>query len=303
MLSEPLTQPAGAASDELVSQQASVSRRTFLKASTAAGGGLLLSVALPMRIAMAAETSTAEEFAPNAFVLIGRDGRIALIVCQVEMGQGTYTSMPMLIAEELEVDLSQVQVEPAPPDDKLYANPLLKFQVTGGSTSVRAFWKPLREAGAAARALLIEAAAQSWGVDPRSCHAEKGEVIHEPAGWRLAYGALADKAATLPVPAPGKIVLKDPKDFKLIGKPAKRVDTPGKVNGKAQFGIDVRLPGMKIAAVAICPVFGGKLKSVNDAKAKAVKGVHQVVQLDAAVAVVESDNCRNCFVRPCHSSA
>jgi isoquinoline 1-oxidoreductase subunit beta len=287
MLSESMTQTVKAASEEPSSQaEGNVSRRTFLRASTAAGGGLLLSFALPAHFAVAAETSVAEEFVPNAFIRIGRDGRITLIMNQVEMGQGTYTSMPMLIAEELEVDLSQVQLEHAPPDDKLYANPLIGFQVTGGSTSVRAFWKPLREAGAAARSLLVEAAAQTWGVDPGSLRAENGEVIHEPTGRKLAYGALAGKAATLQAPPAGKIVLKDPKDFKLIGKPAKRLDTPDKVNGTAQFGIDVKLPGMKIAAIAICPVFGGKLKSVNEAKAKAVKGVHQVVRLDAAVAVV-----------------
>ncbi len=288
MLCEPLVQAAQAAPGELSSQEESISRRTFLKASTAAGGGLLLSIAFPggLRLASAAGASTADDFAPNAFLRIGRDGRIALIVCQVEMGQGTYTSMPMLIAEELEVELSQVHVEHAPPDDRLYANPLIGFQVTGGSTSVRAFWKPLREAGAAARMLLVDAAAQAWGVEPSSCHAGKGYVIHNGTGRMADYGALAKKAATLPVPAADKIVLKDPKDFTLIGTPAKRLDTPDKVNGKAQFGIDVRLPGLKIAAIAICPVPGGKLKAVNEAKALAVKGVHQVVRLDDAVAVV-----------------
>ncbi len=289
MLDEPPIQAVNAASDETSSQsEGGVSRRTLLKASAAAGGGLLLSFAIPapMRFASAAETRAGKEFAPNAFIRIGGDGRITLVVCQVEMGQGTYTSMPMLLAEELEVDLNQVQVEHAPPDDKLYANPLLGFQVTGGSTSVRAFWKPLREAGAAARSLLVEAAAQTWGVDPGTCQAEKGEVIHEPTGRKLAYGALAGKAATLPVPPAETIVLKKPEDFQLIGKPAKRLDTPDKVNGKAQYGIDVMLPGMKIAAIAICPVFGGKLKSVSEDKAKAVKGVRQVVRLDAAAAVV-----------------
>ena len=127
------------------------------------------------------------------------------------------------------------------PDDKLYGNPLLEFQVTGGSTSVRAFWKPLRRAGATARIMLVSAAAQTWDVDPASCHAESGEVIHVPTNRKLAYGALADKAATLPAPC-RKIVLKDPKDFKLIGKPVKRLDTPDKVNGKAEFGIDVKSP-------------------------------------------------------------
>jgi isoquinoline 1-oxidoreductase beta subunit len=204
-----------------------------LRTGAAIGGGLLLTVALPAgRFAQAAGSPTGEDFAPNAFIRIGRDGRVTLIVCQVEMGQGTYTSMPMLIAEELEVDLRQVNVEAAPPDDKLYANPLLKFQATGASTSVRAFWKPLREAGAAARTVLIAAAAQTWGVDAASCRAEKGEVIHEPSGRKLAYGQLVDKAATLPAPSAEEIVLKAPKDFKLIGKPAKRLDTPVKSMGR-----------------------------------------------------------------------
>ena len=246
MLSEPLNPVAKPDADATSPQpEGRFSRRTFLRTSAAAGGGLLLAVALPgpARFAAAAEMSTAENFAPNAFVRIGRDGRVVLIVCQVEMGQGTYTSMPMLIAEELEVDLNQVDVEAAPPDDKLYANPLVKFQVTGGSTSVRAFWKPLREAGAAARILLVEAAAQTWGVDPASCHAEKGEVIHEPTGRKVAYGKLVDKAATLPLSDATKIVLKDPKDFKIIGKSVKRIDTPAKVDGSAKYGIDVEFAG------------------------------------------------------------
>jgi isoquinoline 1-oxidoreductase subunit beta len=284
MLSEQPARTAKAAPGEPASRTENVSRRTFLRASAAAGGGLLLSFALP--VPHAAGTPPVEEFAPNAFVRIAPDGRVTLIMNQVEMGQGTYTSMPMLIAEELEVDLDQVHLESAPPDDRLYANPLVGFQVTGGSTSVRAFWKPLREAGAAARTLLVEAAAQTWGVEPSSCRAETGYVVHNPTGRRLDYGALAERAATLPVPEAGKIVLKAPKDFKLIGTPAKRLDTPDKVNGKARYGIDVRLPGMKIAAIAICPVPGGKLKTADEAKAKAVKGVHQVVRLDGAVAVV-----------------
>ncbi|MFH0344575.1 MAG: molybdopterin cofactor-binding domain-containing protein [Chromatiales bacterium] len=263
-----------------------ISRRTFLKASAAVGGGLLLSFNLPalMRNAEAAETAAANTFAPNAFIRIDRQGRVTLVVHQVEMGQGTYTSLPMLLAEELEVDLAQVQLEHAPPDDKLYANPLVGFQMTGGSTSVRGAWEPLRRAGAAARTMLVSAASATWEVDSNSCHAEKGEVIHLPTGRKLNYGALVDKAATLPVP--DRVALKDPKDFKLIGTPAKRLDSQDKVNGKAEFSIDVKVPGMKIATVAACPVFGGKLASVDEAKAKAVKGVHQVVRLDDAVAVV-----------------
>ena len=220
----------------------------------------------------------------NAFVRIGRDDKVTLVMPQVEMGQGTYTSMSMLIAEELEVDLSQVTLEAAPPNDKLYANPLLGFQVTGGSTSVMAMWEPLRRAGAVARVMLIAAAAAQWNVDPSSCRAEHGEVIHPPTGQRLKYGAIVDAAAKLPVPT--SVTLKDPKDFTLIGTPAKRIDTPDKVNGKAVFGIDAVVPGMKFAAVAACPVFGGKLAGVDDGKAMAIKGVRQVVRLDNAVAVV-----------------
>jgi isoquinoline 1-oxidoreductase subunit beta len=258
------------------------SRRTFLVTGAAAGGGFLLGVYLPRSIGAKAQVAD-EAFAPNAFVRIKPDDTITLIMPQVEMGQGTYTSMPMLIAEELEVDLAKVGLEAAPPSDKLYANPLLGFQVTGGSTSVPGWWEPLRRAGATARAMLIEAAAAQWNVDPASCRAEKGEVI-SPTGQRLTYGALVDAAAKLPVP--DKVALKDPKDFTLIGTPAKRLDTPDKVNGKAKFGIDAMIPGMKFATVAACPVFGGKLKSVDGSKAMAIKGVHQVVSIDNAVAVV-----------------
>jgi isoquinoline 1-oxidoreductase subunit beta len=260
-----------------------LTRRTVLGAGAAAGGGLLLSVGLPA-LARDARAANAGTFAPNAFVRIGRDGQVTLIMHKVEMGQGTYTSMPMLLAEELEVDLSQVRLEHAPPNDELYAEPLFGVQETGGSTSVRGNWEQLRHAGATARTLLIAAAAQSWKVDENSCRPAKGEVIHEPTGRRLSYGALVDKAAALPLPR--KVQLKDPKDFKLIGTPAKRLDAPDKVNGAAEFGIDVKVPGMKVAAVAACPVFGGKLASVDDSKAKGIKGVHQVVRLRDAVAVV-----------------
>jgi isoquinoline 1-oxidoreductase beta subunit len=254
-----------------------------LAGGAAAGGGLLLSISLPAP-GTNAEAVNLNTFAPNAFVRIARDGQVTLIMHKVEMGQGTYTSMPMLLAEELEVDLSQVRLEHAPPSDELYAEPLFGVQQTGGSTSVRGNWEPLRRAGAAARSLLVAAAAQTWKVDANTCHAARGEVIHGPTGRRLSYGALVDKAATLPLPR--NIPLKDPKDFKLIGTPAKRLDAPDKVNGSAQFGIDVKVPGMKIATVAACPVFGGKLADVDDSKAKAIKGVLQVVRLNDAVAVV-----------------
>src|SRR5258705_8270526 len=201
------------------------------------------------------------------------------------MGQGTYTSIPMLIAEELEVDLKQVRLEHAPPNEKLYGNPLLGgIQATGNSNAIRASWQPLRQAGATARTLLVSAAAQRWNVDPASCRAQSGEVRHAPTGRRLKYGELAADAARLPIPE--KVVLKSPMDFKLIGTPAKRLDTPSKVNGTAVYGIDVRPPGVKIATLAQSPVFGGRVKSLDDAAAKAVNGVRQIVRLDDAVAVV-----------------
>jgi CO/xanthine dehydrogenase Mo-binding subunit len=245
---------------------------------------LLLGFYLPQLIGAKAQILTTEAFSPNAFVRVGRDDNVILVMPQVEMGQGTYTSMSMLIAEELEVDLARVSLEAAPPDDRLYANPLAGFQVTGGSTSVMAMWEPLRRAGATARVMLIAAAANDWNVNPSSCRAEKGEVLHPPTGQRLNYGALVDAAANLPVP--DKVALKDPKDFTLIGTPAKRIDTPDKVNGKAVYGIDAIVPGMKIAAVAACPVFGGTLVNVDDTKAMAIKGVRQVVRLDDGVAVI-----------------
>ena len=264
----------------------SLSRRTFLKVSAAAGGGLLLSFILPRTI-LSRETAgatTADVFVPNAFIRIGRDGWVTLIMPYVEMGQGTYTSIPMLIAEELEVDLTQVTLEAAPPDERHYANSIFQIQATGGSTSVRAAWEPLRLAGATARMMLVSAAAQNWKVDPTACHAEKGHVIHATSGRRLKYGALVDTVAMLPIP--DRVVLKAPENFTLIGTSAKRLDTPDKVNGKAQFSIDVMIPGMKIATVAACPVFGGRLVGVDDSNAKRIKGVHQVVLLDNAVAVI-----------------
>jgi isoquinoline 1-oxidoreductase beta subunit len=267
--------------------EAEPSRRTFLKVTAAAGGGMLLGFMLPGNLPAGAATQEDVGFTPNGFIKIARGEPVVLVVPQVEMGQGTFTSCPMLLAEELEVDLSEVRIEQAPPNQALYANPLIGFQVTGGSTSMQAFYKPLREAGAAARSMLIAAAAQTWSVDPSTCRAEKGTVIHVPTGKKLSYGDLASTAATLPVPK--NVALKDAKDFTLIGTAAKRLDTPEKTNGKALYGIDAKLPGMKIATLAQCPVFGGKVKSVKDSDAKAVKGVLQIVQLDDAVAVIANN--------------
>jgi isoquinoline 1-oxidoreductase beta subunit len=258
-----------------------LSRRGFLQAGAAAGGGLMLSLSLPFGNR---EAKAADAFVPNAFIRIGSDGQIALTMPYVEMGQGTYTSIPMLIAEELEVDLKQVRLEHAPPNEKLYANPLLGVQATGNSNAIRGAWQPLRQAGAAAKTMLVAAAAKQWNVDPASCRAQSGEVLHSPTGRSIKYGALAADAAGMPVPE--KIALKRPQDFKLIGTPAKRLDTPAKVNGTAVYGIDVRPPGVKIATLAQSPVFGGRVKSVDDTAAKTVKGVRQIVRLDDAVAVV-----------------
>ena len=257
----------------------SLSRRGFLQAGAAAGGGLMLSLNLPLGKAEAANT-----FAPNAFVRIGSDGQIVLTMPYVEMGQGTYTSIPMLIAEELEVDLKQVRLEHAPPNEKLYVNPLLGVQATGNSNAMRGAWQPLRQAGATARTMLVAAAAKKWNVDPASCRAKNGEVIHSPTGKGIKYGPLAADAAQMPVPQ--NVALKRAQDFALIGKPAKRLDTPAKVNGTAVYGIDVRPPGVKIATLAQSPVFGGRVKSVDDTAAKAVRGVRQIVRLDDAVAVI-----------------
>jgi isoquinoline 1-oxidoreductase subunit beta len=260
-----------------------LTRRGFLQAAAAAGGGLMLSFGLPLAPGKA-EAAGDGIFTPNAFVRIGRNGEVVLTMPYVEMGQGTYTSIPMLIAEELEVDLKQVQLQHAPPNEKLYANPLLGVQATGNSNAIRGAWQPLRQAGAVARTMLVAAAAKRWNVEPASCRAQSGEVLHAPTGRRLNYGDLAADASRLPVPQ--NVALKRSEQFKLIGTSAKRLDTPVKVNGTAVFGIDARPPGVKFATLAQSPVFGGRVKSVDDSAAKAVKGVRQVVRLDDAVAVV-----------------
>ncbi|MER9491624.1 xanthine dehydrogenase family protein molybdopterin-binding subunit [Mesorhizobium sp. M0320] len=260
-----------------------LSRRSFLQAGVASSGGLLLSLILPFA-GDRARAGTDLDFMPNAFVRIGSDGKITLTMPYVEMGQGTYTAIPMLVAEELEVELSQVELEHAPPNEKLYANPLLGVQATGNSNAIRGAWEPLRHAGATARIMLVAAAAKRWKVDPGTCRAERGEVVHAITGQRLAYGRIAADAARIPVPP--SVQLKRPEDFKLIGTPAKRLDTPAKVNGTAVYGIDARPPGVKIATLAQSPVFGGRVRRVDDAAAKAVNGVHQIVQLQDAVAVV-----------------
>jgi isoquinoline 1-oxidoreductase subunit beta len=260
-----------------------LTRRMVLKATAAAGGGLILSLSFPqLKAARAAESGA--DFAPNAFVRINPDGMVTFTIPQVEMGQGIYTALSMILAEELDAPFEHVKAVAAPPNDKLYGNPLLGFQVTGGSTSVRAFWKPMRIAGATARAMLVQAAATKWSVDPASCRTENGEVLHDASAQKAPYGDIVQAAAALTPPQDPP--LKPSSDFKVIGKSLKRLDTPDKVNGKAIYGIDARPAGVKIATLASCPVFGGKVAHVNDEQAKTMPGVRQVIVLDDLVAVV-----------------
>ena len=260
---------------------AAASRRSFLKAAAATAGTLLIGFRLS---AATAADATSEVFAPDAFIRIFPSGKITLIMPQVEMGQGIYTAVAMILAEELDAAFDQITLEAAPPNDALYANPALGLQATGGSTSVRAFWMPLRKAAAGARSLLVAAAAKVWEVDPATCRTAKSEVLHDASGRRLAYSALVGAAAGMTPPKDPP--LKPPADFQLVGKPLKRLDTPDKVNGKAKFGIDAMPPGVKFATLAACPVFGGKVSRVDDSKAKGLPGVRQVIVLDDLVAVV-----------------
>ena len=260
------------------------SRRNFLKSSLLAGGGLILGVHIPglNGSAKAAEQGSST-FVPNAFLRIAKDGGVTVIGNHSEMGQGAYTSGAMTIAEELDADWTKIRVEPAPVDPA-YNHPIYGVQITGGSTSTWSEWDRLRKAGAAARQMLLAAAAQTWNVDPSTCRTGNGHVIHASSQRRLSYGELVEKASTLTPPQ--NVTLKDPKDFKIIGKAIKRLDTPDKTNGKAVFGLDVNVPGMLVAVVARPPVFGGKLKSFNADKTKAVPGVRYVVEIERGVAVV-----------------
>ena len=260
-----------------------LSRRAFLRAGTAAGGGLMLSFSLPFGSRRSADVGRQhvrpQRLHPHSDHRTGH------------LDHALRRNGPRHLHIHSDVDCGGVGdrsrsggLEHAPPDEKLYANPLLGVQATGNSNAVRAAWQPLRQAGAAARTMLVAAAAKRWNVDPATCRAQRGEVLHPPTGRRLTYGELAADAARMPVP--DKVALKEPKDFKLIGTSAKRLDLPAKINGTALFGIDARPSGVKIATLAQSPVFGGRVKSVDDAAAKAVKGVRQIVRLDDAVAVV-----------------
>ncbi|MBV8742901.1 MAG: molybdopterin-dependent oxidoreductase, partial [Sinobacteraceae bacterium] len=270
------------------------SRRRFLQVSAAFGGGMLLKVVVGARFATAA-SDLAPKPLPlkkpqlvilNAYVRIEPSGAVRLVMPKVEMGQGTYTSLPMLVAEELEVPLNRVTIEPAPPDPAVYG--VNGDQSTGGSTSIRDCWLPLRKAGAAARTMLISAAAQQWRVNPATCRAVGGEVIHEASQRRIGYGALAAAAARLPVPADP--ALKHAREFRLIGTSVARRDSPDKSSGRATFGIDVQLPNVRIAMIALAPVEGGTVvEPLQPDRALSIAGVRQVVSDRDIVAVVADD--------------
>jgi len=252
-----------------------LSRRDFIVAGAAAGAGLVIGVYLPH----GRKHRAGDAFSPNAYLKITPDNKVTVVVARSEMGQGVHTSLPMILAEELEADWKQIQIEQAG------ASTLFGDQTTGGSASVRTTWDPMRRAGAAAREMLISAAALHWGVGRASCKAENGAIVHATSSRRATYGELATKAATLPVPT--DVVLKQAKDYKIVGKPLPRLDTPAKVNGSAEYGIDFRVPNMKYALLARCPVIGGKVANFDDKEAKKVEGVSYVGKLtDSSIAVV-----------------
>ena len=264
-------------------------RRLFLKATAAATGGLLIGIYLPDA---AGEAVLDAQFGPpgggaitpHAFIRIGTDDVVTLIVHKPDNGQGTETSIAQLLAEDLDCDWARVRTEFAPINAALYGGPL---QGTFGSMAIRTTYEPLRRTGAAARDMLMQAAAARWAIDKSQCRTENGAVVNTVTNARLTYGSLAEAAAKLPVPT--NVTLKDPSQFKLIGKALQRIDTPAKVTGKATFGIDVRVPGMLYAVVARCPVFGGRLARFDATRAKAVPGVAHVVQIPQGVAVVASN--------------
>ena len=255
-----------------------VSRRNFLKTTAASGAALVIGFHwAPNALAQDQPKEKPKVNPFQAWVHIDKNGDVTLIVPKSEMGQAVYTSLAMILADELEVDWKKVSVEHAETKPDIYE------LGTGGSGSVFGSYLPLRQAGAAAREMLITAAAQSWGVSPQACHASEGAVIHNPRAHRLTYGELVDKASKLPVPDFNKVTLKNPDDFHYIGKDIPHVELPSKVDGTAQFGIDVRVPGMLYAVIARCPVYGGKVKSFDATKAKAVPGVQQVVEIPPVV--------------------
>lgn len=258
-----------------------VSRRHFLIGASLTASGLVIG------LRPAPSSAAPEAFEAGAFIRIPAEGKIVFVMPSVEMGQGIYTAVAMLLAEELEVPLDQVELEHAPADPALYANPLLGDQITGGSLAIRGVYEQMRKAGATARVMLVNAAARGWDVAPETCTAEAGQVVHAASNRRAAYGSLVEAAAAQAVPQ--EVPLKPATSFKVIGQSVRRLDSPEKVNGSAKFGIDARPDGVSYAAIALCPHFGGKLRALEDAPALAVKGVKQVVRIEDAVAVV-ADN-------------
>jgi isoquinoline 1-oxidoreductase beta subunit len=259
----------------------SPSRRAFLHASAAAGGGLLLQAILPP----VTRSAPAEQAAPlNAFIRIAPDGIVTIMAKNPEIGQGVKTTLPMVIAEELDVDWKNVRVEQAALDEREFGR-----QFAGGSTATPLNYDPLRRVGAAGRQMLIAAAAQGWGVPPADCRSEAGTVSHPASGRSASYGALAAKAATMPVPDLASVTLKNAKDFKIIGQPIPGVDNQKIVTGQPLFGIDVEVPGMLHAVFEKCPVFGGKVKSANVDAVKALPGVHDAFVVRASEANPSGD--------------
>lgn len=259
------------------------SRRRFLQAAGAVPAALVLGFHLPLAKAADAAAPARDPDDVNAWLRIDADGGVTIMVPSAELGQGVMTSAPMLIAEELECDWRQVRAELAP-TDPVYNNRMFKVQATASSTSARWSFEPLRRIGATAREMLREAAAQGWSVPVAQCRAVQGVVLHEPSGRTLGYGALAARAATLPRPA--NVALKDPRDWKLLGRPTDRLDIPLKTRGAAVFGVDVKVPRMLVGSVMACPVFGGTLRRVDARPALALRGVRRVVPLDDAVVVL-----------------
>lgn len=258
----------------------SPARREFIRTGVSALGAFVLSLNLP---ACGDGQRAPAAFTPDAFIRVNPDGLVTIVLGVTEMGQGVFTSLPMLIAEEMEVDLSSVRVDAAPTDAR-YNHPGFGRQMTGGSLTLQSFWTPFRRAGAIARIMLVNAAAQRWKVAPETCTARNGAVVHGPSGRSLKYGELASTAGLMTAPA--EVVLKDPRNFRLIGRPTKRLDSLPKTTGKSIFGIDVAVPGMLTAVVARPPVFGGRVRSFSAEKALAVPGVRRIVPTDAGIAVV-----------------
>jgi isoquinoline 1-oxidoreductase beta subunit len=251
-----------------------LNRREFVAAGLAAGAGLVVGFYLPH-----GGRTRKQFFSPNAYLRITPDNKVTIVVARSEMGQGVRTALPMILAEELEADWKQIEIEQAG------ASTLYGDQGTGGSASIKTTWDPMRKAGAAAREMLVSAAALSWGVPRSSCAAENGAVVHGASKRRLTYGELVERAATLPIPT--DVPLKQNKDYKIVGQRLARVDTPSKVKGDAVFGIDFRMPGMKYAVLSRCPTIGGKALSFDDKESKKIAGVSYVGKIsDAAVAVV-----------------